>query len=39
MLQYNSTDNCLYQLIACLHDENKNGFYGGPALNQPIRAI
>jgi len=31
-----------YQLttpIACLHDQNKSGFYGGPAFIQPIRAI
>jgi len=25
--------------IACLHDQNKNGFFGGPAFIQPIRAI
>jgi len=25
--------------IACLHDQNKSGFFGGPAFIQPIRAI
>jgi len=25
--------------IACLHDQNKNGFFGGPAFIQLIRAI
>jgi len=24
---------------ACLHDQNKSGFFGGPAFIQPIRAI
>jgi len=27
---------CLH--VACLHDQNKNGFFGGPAFIQPIRA-
>jgi len=26
-------------LLAGLHDQNKSGFFGGPAFNQPIRAI
>jgi len=26
-------------LIACLHDQNKSGFFGEPAFIQPIRAI
>jgi len=26
-------------LLACLHDQNKSGFFGGPAFIQPIRAI
>jgi len=25
--------------IACLHDQNKSDFFGGPAFIQPIRAI
>jgi len=25
--------------IACLHDQNKSGFFGGPAFIQPIRTI
>jgi len=25
--------------IACLHDQNKSGFFGWPAFIQPIRAI
>jgi len=25
--------------LACLHDQNKNGFFRGPAFIQPIRAI
>jgi len=25
--------------LACLHDQNKSGFSGGPAFIQPIRAI
>jgi len=25
--------------LACLHDQNKSGFFGGPAFIQPIRAI
>jgi len=25
--------------IACLHDQNKSGYFGGPAFIQPIRAI
>jgi len=25
--------------IACLHDLNKSGFYGGPAFTRPIWAI
>jgi len=24
---------------ACLHDQNKSGFFGGPAFIQPVRAI
>jgi len=28
---------CLF--IACLHDQNKNGFFGGPAFIQPIRTF
>jgi len=27
------------QHLACLHDQNKSGFFGGPAFIQPIRAI
>jgi len=26
-------------LVACLHDQNKSGFFGGPAFIQPFRAI
>jgi len=26
-------------LLACLHDQNKSGFFGGPAFIQPIREI
>jgi len=26
-------------LLACLHDHNKSGFFGGPAFIQLIRAI
>jgi len=26
-------------LIACLHNQNKRGFFGGPAFFQPIRAF
>jgi len=31
----------LYELalLVCLHDQNKSGFFGGPAFIQPIRAI
>jgi len=25
--------------IACLHDQNKSGFFEGPAFIQPIRSI
>jgi len=25
--------------IVCLHDQNKSGFFGGPAFSQPIRAF
>jgi len=25
--------------LECLHDQNKSGFFGGPAYIQPIRAI
>jgi len=25
--------------LACLHDQNKSGFFGGPAFIQSIRAI
>jgi len=25
-------------VLACLHDQNKSGFFGGPAFFQPIRA-
>jgi len=25
--------------LACLHDQNRSGFFGGPAFIQPIRAI
>jgi len=25
--------------IASLHDQNKSGFFGGPAFIQPIRAL
>jgi len=25
--------------LACLHDQNKSGFFGGPAFFQPIRAF
>jgi len=28
-----------WEQIACLHDQNKNGFFGGPAFIQPIRTI
>jgi len=26
-------------LLTCLHDQNKSGFFGGPAFIKPIRAI
>jgi len=26
-------------ILACLHDQNKSGFFGGPAFIQPIRTI
>jgi len=26
-------------LLACLHDQNKSGFFGGPTIFQPIRAF
>jgi len=26
-------------LVACLHDQNKSGFFGGPAFFHPIRAF
>jgi len=26
-------------LLACLHDQNKSGSFGGPAFFQPIRAF
>jgi len=29
----------LCTFIACLHNQNKSDFFGGPALIQPIRAI
>jgi len=25
--------------MVCLHNQNKSGFFGGPAFNQPIKAI
>jgi len=25
--------------LACLHDQNKSGFFGGPDFIQPIRVI
>jgi len=25
--------------VACVHDQNKSGFFGGPAFIQPIRAV
>jgi len=28
-----------YILLASLHDQNKSGFFGGPAFIQPIRTI
>jgi len=28
----------IYSLFKCLHDQNKSGFFGGPAFFQPIRA-
>jgi len=28
-----------YLQLACLNDQNKSGFFGGPAFIQPIRAI
>jgi len=31
--------NNFSRLLACLHDQNKSGFYGGPAFIRPIRAI
>jgi len=27
------------QLLACIHDQNKRGFLGGPAFIIPIRVI
>jgi len=29
----------LSSLLACLHDQNKSGFFEGRTFNQPIRAI
>jgi len=29
----------IIQLLACLHDQNKSGFFGRPAFFQPIRAF
>jgi len=26
-------------LLVCLYDQNKSGFFGGPAFFQPIRAV
>jgi len=26
-------------LIACLHDQTKSGFFGGPAFFQPLRVF
>jgi len=31
--------NDAMSLLACLHDQNKSGFFGGPAFFQPIRAL
>jgi len=28
-----------YKILSNLHDQNKSGFFGGPAFIQPIRAI
>jgi len=28
-----------YSLFRCLHDQNKSGFFGGPAFIQPHTAI
>jgi len=28
-----------FPYIVCLHDQNKSGFFEGPAFNQPIKAI
>jgi len=40
--QFYSNKEVTYDLglqLACLHDQNKSGFFGGPAFIQPIRAI
>jgi len=37
MLQY--VGILIMQFIACLHDQNKSGFFGGSAFIQPIRTI
>jgi len=35
-----SIEVILARLLACLHDQNKTGFFGGPALfMQPIKTI
>jgi len=36
---FNEIGNLVLQLIACLQDKNKSGFFGGPAFIQPIRKI
>jgi len=33
------TARFLQSFIACLHDQNKSGFFGEPAFFQPIRAF
>jgi len=32
-------DTLFSLFTACLHDQNKSGFFGGPAFFQPIRAF
>jgi len=34
-----ATSLCVNKYIACLHDQRKSGFFGGPAFFQPIRAF
>jgi len=39
MLTFRTLSDLREELIACLHDQNKSGFFGGPAFFQPFRAF